>query len=76
MLNLSSTDPGFYGKAMYVTQQPKYGEYYSEVVKEKNEGNFCLLLCLAVVGRPFAKTKVCYSQFLLLYCVLTFYVTR
>lgn len=58
MLNLSSTDPGYFGRAMYVTQHPKYGECYAEMVKEKNEGNFCLLLCWAIVGRPFAMTKV------------------
>jgi hypothetical protein len=27
MLNLSTTDPGYFGKGVYITQHPKYGEY-------------------------------------------------
>ncbi len=58
LLNLSSTDPGYFGKAMYFTQHPKYGEYYAEVVKEKSAGSFGLILCWGLLGRPFPVTQV------------------
>eukprot|EP00026_Physarum_polycephalum_P001514 Phypoly_transcript_01516.p1 GENE.Phypoly_transcript_01516~~Phypoly_transcript_01516.p1 ORF type:complete len:472 (+),score=63.93 Phypoly_transcript_01516:517-1932(+) len=58
MLNLSNNDPGFYGKGMYFTQHPKYGEYYAEQLQEKTEGRFKLILCWALLGRPWAVTKV------------------
>lgn len=60
MLNLSSTDPGYFGKAMYFTQHPKYGEYYAQSCKEKSHGQFELMLCWVSLGKPFAVTKVFY----------------
>jgi len=57
LLNLSSRDPGYYGKAIYLTQEPSYGSYYTSQ-KAKEEGAFELLLCWAVIGRPYAVTKV------------------
>ena len=58
MLNLSNNDPGYYGKGIYFTQCPKYGEYYVEKLEEKTEGRFKLILCWALLGRPWAVTKV------------------
>ncbi len=55
---MSSADPGYYGKALYITQFPKYGEYYAEKVKEKNEGSFNLVLCWGLIGHPYAITEV------------------
>ena len=50
---------GYYGKGIYLTQEPNYGEYYTEVVKEKTgDGVFLLLLCWVLIGRPRAITKV------------------
>ncbi|KAL0482080.1 MAPKKK protein [Acrasis kona] len=57
LLNLSSRDPGYYGKAIYMTQEPSYGSYYTSQ-KAKEEGEFELLLCWATIGRPYAVTKV------------------
>jgi hypothetical protein len=59
MLNLSSTDEGYFGKGLYLTQQPKYGEHYAQQFREKHStSKFCLVLCWALVGRPWAATKV------------------
>jgi len=44
---------------MYLTQEPKYGEYYAESIKEKGDGTFSLLLCWVLLGKPYAVTKVC-----------------
>ena len=57
MLNLSTTDVGYYGKAMYFTQYPKYGEYYIEQF-DGTVGRFQLILSWALLGRPWAMTKV------------------
>lgn len=69
MLNLSTTDPGYYGKAMYFTQHPKYGEYYANACKKtinnnNNNGSFQLFLCWVLLGKPFATTKVFSLPFL------------
>jgi hypothetical protein len=49
---------GWYGKGIYLTQKPKYGEYYIEIAKEKTDGQFSLLLCWTLLGRPRAVNKV------------------
>jgi hypothetical protein len=73
LLNLSTTDPGYFGKGIYCTQYPEYGEYYTKHFKEKNtKGKFSLLLCWALLGRPWAATKVfCYStpRYLFIYSI-------
>jgi hypothetical protein len=43
---------------MYFTQEPKYGEYYADSIAEKGDGNFTLLLCWVLLGRPYAVRKV------------------
>lgn len=58
MLNLSSVDPGYFGKGIYFTQHPKYGEYYAQSCRERENGTFQLLLCWVLIGKPFPVTKV------------------
>lgn len=57
LLNLSTTDPGYFGKGIYMTQLPKYGQYYIKL-KDTDEGQFEMLLCWTLLGNPFAQTKV------------------
>lgn len=52
MLNLSTSDEGWFGKGIYLTQAPKYGQYYVNHCQQK-EGNFSLLLCWTLLGKPF-----------------------
>ncbi len=51
MLNLSTKDEGWFGKGIYLTQAPKYGQYYANNLQK--EGNFSLLLCWTLLGKPF-----------------------
>lgn len=57
LLNLSTTDDGYYGKGIYLTQQPKYGEHYTDLKKKEN-GQFELLLCWVLLGHPYAQNVV------------------
>jgi hypothetical protein len=50
---------GYFGKGIYLTQEPQYGEFYAESIKDK-EGSFSLLLCWALLGRPYPIEKVNY----------------
>ncbi len=45
---------GYYGKGIYFTQKPSYGEIYSNNLSGKTS----LLLCWVLLGRPWAVTKV------------------
>jgi len=57
LLSLSTTDPGYYGKGIYLTQLPLYGEYYANNLKFADSKS-TLLLCWVLLGRPEAATKV------------------
>lgn len=48
----SSADEGWYGKGIYLTQMPCYGEFYIDQVQEGVE-NAQLLLSWAALGRPY-----------------------
>jgi len=56
LLSLASSDQGYYGKGIYLTQKPSYGEYYANNIKGSS-----LVLCWVLLGSPFPLTKVKYG---------------
>jgi len=58
LFDLNTLNEGWYGKGIYLTQLPNYGQYYVEN-KAKNEGEFTLLLCWALLGKPYAVIEMC-----------------
>eukprot|EP00026_Physarum_polycephalum_P004350 Phypoly_transcript_04368.p1 GENE.Phypoly_transcript_04368~~Phypoly_transcript_04368.p1 ORF type:complete len:628 (+),score=75.61 Phypoly_transcript_04368:157-2040(+) len=57
LLNLNSNDPGYFGKGIYFTQKPSYGELYANSLGPA-KGKASLLLCWVLLGRPWPVTKV------------------
>jgi len=57
LLNLSTTDAGWYGKGIYLTQSPNYGQFYINNQKHKDTGSYELLLCWVILGKPFPVTS-------------------
>eukprot|EP01155_Anaeramoeba_flamelloides_P025047 Anaeramoba_flamelloidesa812127_45.p1 GENE.a812127_45~~a812127_45.p1 ORF type:complete len:770 (-),score=203.95 a812127_45:13-2322(-) len=61
LLNLSSTDPGYFGKCIWLTTNNSYSQYYQVLKrdqKKKSERTFKLVMCWVLLGKPYPVTKV------------------
>jgi len=47
LMNLSTTDDGWFGKGIYLTQAPHYGEFYA-----RTNNHHELLMCWVILGKP------------------------
>lgn len=50
---LSQKDTGWYGKGIYFTQLPNYGEFYINNCLSEHGESFSLVLSWILMGRPF-----------------------
>lgn len=53
---LSQKDSGWYGKGMYFTQLPNYGEFYINNCLSEHGESFSLVLSWILMGRPYPVT--------------------
>jgi len=58
LLNLSTTDEGWYGRGIYLTQCPNYGQLYITDQQQKEQGSYELLLCWVLLGKPCPVTNL------------------
>jgi hypothetical protein len=56
-------DPGYYGEGFYLTQYPRYSDYYISgcSLSSRNIQQGAILLCYAALGRPYPVTQNPYA---------------